>query len=397
MSQDRRAPGEGVVVTALGITQILAWGSSYYLLAVLATPIHRDTGWPMHWIIGGLSLGLLAGGLCSPLIGRVIQARGGRLVLAASSLLIAAGLAILALSNHLAIYVAGWIVMGLGMGAGLYDAAFATLGRHYGRDARRAISSLTLFGGFASTVCWPLSALLVETFGWRGACLTYAALQLGLCLPLHLWLLPRGAPALPPDASQAPGKADAAGVATRGAFALTAAVITASAVVTSTLSVHLIDLLQAYGFGLAAAVALGALVGPAQVGARLAERALGRFYHPLWTMIASVALMGAGCALLAAGAALPGLALALYGAGNGIGSIARGAVPIALFGAQNYAATMGRFAFFTLIAQALAPSLAALVVVHAGAGGLLLTLTAVAACGLALACVLAWRALRRAR
>ena len=393
MSAADQAPRERTVVIALGVTQVLAWGSSYYLLAVLASPIHRDTGWPMQWIIGALSIGLVAAALCSPRVGALIDARGGRSVLALSSVLIASGLSILAISHDLAAYVAGWIVMGLGMGAGLYDAAFATLGRLYGRDARRSITNLTLFGGFASTVCWPLSAILVETFGWRGACLCYAGLQIGVCLPLHLFLLPKGAAPVVVDnaLSCAPEKSASAGRAT---FVLVTAVITVSAVVASTLSVHLIDLVQANGVDLATAVALGALVGPAQVGARIIERALARYFHPVWTMIASVALMGAGCALLMGGEALPALALVLFGAGAGIGSIARGAVPLAVFGPRAYASVMGKIAFFALLAQALAPSVAALVIIDAGAGVLLAGLTALAALACALACALAWLALR---
>ena len=172
MKQPRRA----VVISALGITQIFSWGSSYYLLAVLAKPIAADTGWSLSLIIGGLSLGLLAGGLVSPRVGRTIDAYGGRSVLAASSLLIGCGQLVLASAYHPATYVVAWLIMGMGMGAGLYDAAFATLGRAYGKDARSAITTLTLWGGFASTVCWPISAFLVDAAGWRFACLAYGAL-----------------------------------------------------------------------------------------------------------------------------------------------------------------------------------------------------------------------------
>jgi MFS family permease len=150
-----------VVITALGLAQILAWGSSYYLPAVVAKPVAMATGWPLAWIVGGLSLGLLVAGLVSPHVGDMIERHGGRPVLAASSGLLALGLIGLALAPNLPTYLASWLVIGLGMGAGLYDAAFATLGRLYGQEARVAIATLTLFGGFASTACWPLSAFLV--------------------------------------------------------------------------------------------------------------------------------------------------------------------------------------------------------------------------------------------
>lgn len=154
-----------LVVPALGVVQIFAWGSSYYLLAVLAEPIAADTGWPMAWVVGALSLGLLTAGAVSPRVGDAIAEHGGRPVLTFACTSLAVGLAILAMASSLPLYLFGWVVLGVGMGAGLYDAAFASLGKIYGSDARSAITALTLWGGFASTACWPLSALLVEHLG----------------------------------------------------------------------------------------------------------------------------------------------------------------------------------------------------------------------------------------
>ena len=169
-----------VMIGALGIIQILAWGSSYYLPAVLAGPIATDTGWPLPWIVGSLSAGLLVAGLISPRVGRLIGEHGGRPVLAGAALLIALGLVLLGIAPSLPVFVVGWLVLGAGMGAGLYDAAFATLGRQFGAAARPAITNLTLWGGFASTVCWPFSAWLVSQAGWRGACFTYAAIHVAV-------------------------------------------------------------------------------------------------------------------------------------------------------------------------------------------------------------------------
>jgi MFS family permease len=159
-----------LTVTALGIAQILGWGTSFYFPAVLAEPIVRDTGWSLFWVVSGTSIGLLVAGLISPRVGAVIDRRGGRPVLALSSLLYVAGLSGIALAPNLPVYLAAWVVLGGGMGTGLYDAVFAALGKLYGKDARTPITNLTLFGGFASTVCWPLSAFLAESLGWRGAC-----------------------------------------------------------------------------------------------------------------------------------------------------------------------------------------------------------------------------------
>ena len=179
-----------VVITALGVAQILGWGTSFYFPAVLGGPIVRDTGWSLGWVGGGTSIGLLVAGLISPRVGQIIDRHSGRPVLAASSALFAAGLAIIGLAPVLPVYLLGWVVVGAAMGAGLYDAAFAALGQLYGREARGPITNLTLFGGFASTVCWPLSAYLEQAFGWRGACFAYAALHLCLALPLQL-VMPR--------------------------------------------------------------------------------------------------------------------------------------------------------------------------------------------------------------
>lgn len=369
-----------MVVAGLGATQVLAWGSSYYLPAVLAAPIAADTGWALPWVVGGLSLGLLASGLVSPRVGRAIERTGGRPVLALSAVLLAVGLTGLAWAPGLPAYLVAWLVIGLGMGAGLYDAAFATLGRLYGQDARRAITNLTLFGGFASTVCWPLSALLVATVGWRGTCLAYAALQLAVALPMHLILLPRAATA--PLAAAEPAWAappSPVQVAPPGWFLLLAAGLTVGSAVQAVVSVQLLALLQARGLELAAAVALGALVGPSQVGARVGEKLLGSRFHPIWTMLASTGLVAAGLALLWAGFPVVAACLGLYGAGVGINSIARGTLPLALFGSVGYAALMGRLAMPMLIAGALAPSLGAFLLQRIGPSGTLAAVTGMAA------------------
>ena len=277
----------GATVTLLGVTQILAWGSSYYLPAVLAGSISHDTGWSLTWVVGGLSLGLVAAGLISPFVGARIGRGFGREVLAASAVLLAGGLLCIGLAASLPIYLAGWLMIGLGMGAGLYDAAFATLGTLYGMEARRTITALTLFGGFASTVCWPLSAYLLEHLGWRGVCFVYASIQLGFSLPAYILLLPSAA-RIPVDDRQAhERKGDAPLVNSRQlrSFLILGITISLAALISTSLSVHLLTLLQTGGLSLTTAVALGAMVGPAQVSARVVEMLFGRRYHPIWTKL----------------------------------------------------------------------------------------------------------------
>jgi predicted MFS family arabinose efflux permease len=377
-----------VIISALGITQILAWGSSFYLPAVLAKPIADDTGWSLTWIVGAVSLGLLLSGFLSPRIGRLIDRTGGRPVLATSAVLIGSGQTILALAPDLMTYVAGWLVMGLGMGCGLYDAAFSALGRLYGRAARSAISALTLWGGFASTVCWPLSAALVDWVGWRSTCLIYAALQLLVVLPLYLLVLPRSPPDTVTDAPAV--TAPSAGTAVPGVGGAVAAlsmfVFAVGAVIMSAWSVHLLTMLQAIGVSLVAAVALGALVGPSQVGARIAEMMAARFHHhPIWTQAASSSLVALGLCALALGAPVLAVALIVYGAGSGLSSIARGTLPLALFGPTGYATLMGWLVRPSVFASAIAPWAAAMLMDAYGATSLLFALTGLAV--LNVACV----------
>lgn len=382
-----------VIVTVLGVAQILAWGSSYYLLAVLARPIAAETGWSMAWIVGGLSLGLLVAGIVSPRVGKSIQRFGGRLVLIASALLLAAGLIGLALAYSLPFYIAAWLVLGAGMGAGLYDAAFGTLGRLFGQRARMAITTLTLFGGFASTVCWPLSALMVSEFGWRNACLAYATIHLAVLLPLYAFALPkesrRDDVAAAGETGGIPGSGSTSPISrSRLLFCLVALVITISSMISALFSVHLIAILQARAMTLGAAVSLGALVGPSQVGARAVEMLISKLHHPIWTKLGSTVLVASGVGLLWSGLPILPAALILYGAGIGIESIARGTLPLAVFGEQRYPTIMGRIAMPSLIGQAAAPSLGAALIAALGIHGALGVIFAVGAVNLALAVML---------
>ena len=360
------------MVAALGIVEIFVWGSTYYLLAVLAEPIIADTGWPRGAVTGGISVGLLAAGAVAVPVGRLIRRRGGRVVLTSAVVLVVAGLALLAAASNVAVYLFAWAVLGVGMGAGLYDAAFATLGRIYGAEARSAITALTLWGGFASTVCWPVSAFLAEQVGWRGTCLAYAALHLVLTLPLCLFALPREGPR-PPPAPAAVGAARGTPPLGDPRFWLLVAAGTAIAAAASLWSVHLIAVMQSQGLTLTTAVALGALIGPAQVGARVIEMATGGRHHPIWTALASTFLVAAGFLGLLLGVPAA-LALVCYGAGNGLWSIARGAVPLAVFGAGEYPAIMGALATPSLLAAAISPYLGALLLERVGGAALLIVL-----------------------
>jgi MFS family permease len=383
------------VVIVLGCLQVLAWGSTFYLLPVLAKPIVADTGWPYDRVMAGLALGLLAAGLVSPRTGRVIGRTGGRRVLAAGALLVALGLLIVASAGSLPLYLGGWIVLGAGMGASLYDAAFATLGALYGTAARGPIAAVTLVGGFASTLCWPFSAWLIGAVGWRGTCLVYAALHVALGCCGSLLVIPSRRPA--PAASATGGHVAPGGLAPgeRLLFWLVAAALTIAAAILSLVGSQLITLLTGSGLSLAQAVGLGMIIGPAAVGARAIETLAGPRYHPIWTMTASVTLVAAGAMLFFAGPATFALAIALYAAGNGIGSIAKGTLPLALFGAARYPALAGRIARPVMVAMSLAPYVGAWSFETGGVPATFTLLAAISGVNVALVAVLLW--LTRAR
>lgn len=387
------ADANRLTVHALGVVMIFTWGSTYYLIAVLAAPIVADTGWPLEWVVGSFSLGLLTAGLAAPNIGDTIAQRGGRPVLAFGCIIIALALVVIAAAPSLTIFMAGWAILGIGMAAGLYDAAFSTLGGIHGEKARASITTLTLWGGFASTVCWPLSAALVETVGWRGACLSYAAILVGICLPLILAIVPQ-APGQPKSSNIALNSKSTLSPREKTMFWLFAALQVIAGLFATIVSVHLLTLLQARGISLAEAVTIGALIGPAQVGGRVLEM-LGRGrHHPRWTLIAAVVLCAVGLIMLAAGSRMLAAALILYGAGNGIFSIARGALPLGLFGPARYAPIMGRLARPGLIAQAAAPLLGAVIISKLGYDSLLHIIAALATFNVLIASVL-WQVIRQ--
>jgi hypothetical protein len=364
------ARGRIATLAVLGFGQIVAWGGTFYLPAVLAEPIARDTGWNLSWVVGGLSAGMLVSGLVSPSVGMLVQRHGGRPVLAAGSAVLALGLLLLAAAPGLGTYLLGWLVLGVGMGAGLYDPAFAALGRLYGKEARTAITTLTLIAGFASTLCWPFSAWVLHLEGWRITCLAYAALDLCVALPLYWLVLPREERLATRSVRRATD--GEAGSARSGAalFVIVALVLTLASIIWSAISVNLLTLLRGLGLPAQTAVALGTALGPSQVAARLLDLFAARLVAPAWEMVASTLLVAAGIGLLSAGPGAVAAGVILYGAGTGLRSILRGTLPLALFGAEGYALLMGRLALPILIAQSAAPSLGAIILDHAGAMGL---------------------------
>jgi MFS family permease len=353
------------VVVALGITQTLAWASSYYIPAVLAVPMARSLDLASSWVFGAFSAALVLSALVAPWVGRVIDAKGGRAVLTASNLVLAAGLALLAAAQEPVVMVLGWLVMGLGISMGLYDAAFATLAGLYGRAARGPITGITLIAGFASTVGWPLSAVLEEVVGWRGACLVWAGLHLVLGLPLNRLLVPQ---APPPQKAAAAAEPDGP-PPPRFAMPLLAVVFATTWFVAGAMAAHLPVLLEAAGSTPAVAIAAGALIGPAQVGARLLEFGFLRRFHPLVSARLATLCHPIGAVVLAVfGGPAAAVFVVLHGMGNGVLTIAKGTLPLAVFGPVGYGARTGLISAPSRLLQATAPFLFGLVLEGAGVG-----------------------------
>jgi hypothetical protein len=346
-------------VSVLGVTEILSWGALFYPPVLTVPLIAADHGWSRSFTMAGFSVGLFVGGLCSRYVGGAIDRLGGHIVMPVGSLIGALGLAGLVWAPGVASYFAAWITIGVAMAASLYDPAFATLGRIFGSAARSPITVLTLAGGFASTVSWPATQFLIEAVGWRGTYLVYAALLVGLAAPLHAFALPRQHAGGAPRGAALSEKPTKAFVPSHGfAFVLVAAGFASYAFVPSALSAQLLAIFQRFGLTAATVVAIGMLFGPAQVLARLCELSFARRLHPLWTARFAVGLLVSAFVLLALlpfSAALAAVFAIMYGMANGLLTIARGTVPLALFGAAGYGRLMGRIGGPYLVVQAAAP------------------------------------------
>ncbi len=348
----------GARIAALGVAQVISWGTLFYTIAVLGAPMRAELGVGDMLLFGAFSAGLFVSGATSPLVGRLIDAGRSREVLAAGSIAGALALSVLALAQGPVSVCAGWILAGVAMALCLYDPAFATLHHISGAHYRRAVTALTLFGGFASTVFWPASQWLSEAAGWRATFAVYAVLHIVVCLPLHLAAIPRDArhvePAPPPEAPDEAGVTAAA----KRTFVWLAIALAGAAFIASAVSAHLIGLMTTAGISAADAVLIGALIGPMQVAGRVVEFSHGRLLRARTVGTLAFILLALACALLtqlhSLAAAAVGFAV-LYGVSNGVMTIVRGTVPAELFGRREFGTLLGRLARPQLIARAVAP------------------------------------------
>ena len=356
-------PMVGAVV-ALGITQITAWGTSYYCLGVLAGPISQDTGWSRAFVFLGFTVALLVMGLVSTTVGRAIDRRGARVVMSLGTVFVSAGLFALAHARSEPVYLVVWAFLGLGMRMCLYDAAFAALVQVTPSRGRTAISYLTLFGAFASTVFWVIGHALEERVGWRQTLVLFAVINLVVCLPLHWFGLSRreASPGRTRPTGATGGATEEApleGRARSVAIGLFALVMSLNGFVFGVVSVQLVPLLEAAGLATAAAVWVASMKGVAQFGGRVVEIVFGRNLRAITVGRIAVGILPPSLLLLMLGTGSLPLVVAftlLMGASQGVITIVRGAVPLALFGSKGYGAVLGGIATPVLIVNAASPS-----------------------------------------
>jgi len=361
-------------VCALGITQITGWGTSYYCLGVLAGPIAQDTGWSRSLIYFGFTAALLAMGLVSTWVGRAIDRHGARAVMSAGTVLVSTGLYGLAQVRGEQAYLAAWVFLGIGMRLCLYDAAMAALVQVVPSRGRAAISYLTLFGAFASSVFWVVGHYLNEAVGWRATLELFALINLAVCLPLHWLGLARRERTRTQDARVSAGQTARDGPPLEGrtraiAIALFALIMSLNGFVFGVVTVQLVPLLEAAGLASAAAVWVASMKGLAQFGGRLVEIIFGRNLRAITVARIAIGVLPLSFVMLVlAGGNLAAIVLftVLMGASQGVITIVRGAVPLALFGATGYGAVLGILATPILIVNAASPTLFALIVDHVG-------------------------------
>lgn len=351
--------GPGRAVLVLAVVEILSWGILIYPPVLTMPHVTAAHGWSLAFGMAGFSLGLIVSGLLSPVVGGLIDRHGGNVVMASGALAGAVGLALISVADHPLLYFASWLLLGAAMAATLYDPAFATLTRIFGSSARRQITFVTFAGGFASTAGWPATHLLLEHVGWRGTYLTFAAVFALIVAPLLAFALPRHVAVAPLPVADVAVAPVAVMLRPQGwPFILLAAAFSLYSFILSGVTSNLLAVLERGGLGAATAVTIGAMFGPAQVASRLADFALAGRTHPLWIARGAVLVVVLAFATLAfAGISFPLAALfaIAFGAANGVMTIARGALPLLMFGPVGYGRVIGRIARPALFVQALAP------------------------------------------
>jgi predicted MFS family arabinose efflux permease len=347
-----RQPRQGVLVLAMGLGQMIAFASSFYLMGGLGDAIRRDVPVTATFVSALFSAALAVPAFASPTIARWIDRGRGKALLLASSLVFATGLGLIGLAHGGLLLTLGMLVIGLGMAIGLSPTTFAILVARYGEEARRPITGVALLSGLGSTIGWPLTAWFAETWGWRGACFAWAGLHLAICLPLAAWIVPRthgGA-----EGAEGPKTAAPVSVCWDRPMIQLAVLFACAWFISTCISAHLPRLLEAFGLTVRAATAAAALLGVAAVTVRFLEFTVLRRLDPLHTTRLATLMhpLGAAALVLLGGAGAPFMSLG-QGAGNGMLTVAKGVLPLRLYGQKDYAyrsALLSRPAQFAQIA-----------------------------------------------
>lgn len=377
-------------IWALGVTQIIGYGTLYYAFSVLSPAIGVSFGWSAEWVFGALSLALLAGGLMSPVAGHFADRFGAARIMAVGSVFAAVTLSAAALAPKGTTFAAALIAMEVTAAFVLYPSAFAALVQLGGRNAQRSITHLTLIAGFASTLFWPLTAWLHTFLDWRAVFLVFALLHLLVAAPLHLWLFRQTPPVRPTTAAELPAPhtpeiphANGLLPAARRSpvFALLLAGFAIEGFILAGMLLHLVPLLGTLGLG-TSAVLVTTLFGPAQVLGRLSNMLFGAGLRQTHLGVFAALLLPLGVLVLATTSpSLPG-AIAfgiLFGMGSGLISIVSGSLPLELFGRDRYGSRLGWLSSARQIASALAPFVIALTI---GIAGTMAALWAVTVAGI---------------
>jgi MFS family permease len=370
----------------LGVTMTVSYGVLFYAFAILAPAIQAEFGWTRSFVFGAFSAALLSGALLAPIAGRMVDRFGGRNVLVMGTLIATAALLSISIASSAFAFLCALVAVEAASSFALYDIGFATLAQIYGRAARSRISAVTLIAGFSSTIFWPLCGFLLAHFTWREVYLWLAAINLLVCLPIH-WALPRR---FATDGTEAEDSATQWGApegsARNSAFAALAVAFAANGFAIAAVQTHFPRLFVENGYTVAAAAGFGALIGPSQVAARIAEILFGHTRHPVVVGLASTAVLVVGIAfLLAIGLGAPAaIAFALFfGCGQGLAYIVRGAIPLAIFGARGFGTLTGKLHSVRIVATAAAPVSVAVASDGLGNQAAIAVIVAVAAVGVA--------------
>ncbi|RWC23664.1 arsenite efflux MFS transporter ArsK [Mesorhizobium sp.] len=374
-------------IWGLGLTQIIGYGTLYYSFSILAPAMASEFGLTEGWVFGALSASLFAGSLFAPTAGRWADRFGAGRIMTVGSVAAAVALALCAVAPGRVSFVLALLAMELASSFVLYSAAFVAIVQIGVPRPQRSITHLTLIAGFASTLFWPLTSVLHAHLTWREVYLLFAALNLGLCLPIHAWLM-RLSRRQATATQQGPASAHEAGAPldprrSRAAFLLMLAGFATEGFVLSAILIHMVPLTAALGLG-TAGLFVSTLFGPAQVASRLINMLFGGRLQQAHLAVVAASLITAGlCALLLTTPWLQGafLFVLLFGLGSGLTSIVGGTLPLELFGREGYGARLGWASAARQFTSAFAPFALAFMMARTSVANSLWVLAVVAASG----------------